>query len=151
VDRSPLRLLTQEGGQPVLLTDLSSLDQLIDQPQARTLIAGGAVTAALPLAWMFFALALAFCAFGRRRDLTNATRWLRRAALAAIAGVALKPLADTLRATAVSPVTTGEQQIHLMFQGGDFLWGVITAGAAYVAVLAVEQGVRSERALAEIV
>jgi len=151
LDKSPLRLLPQERGQAQLVIDAVHLDALVEEPVTRALVAAGALTAALPAVWMFFSLALAFQAFGRRKDLGRAVRWLRRAALGAFAWVALQPLADTLRATALSPASTGRQQIFLMFQGGDFLWGIIIAGAALVAVWALEEGIKSERALAEIV
>jgi hypothetical protein len=71
--------------------------------------------------------------------------------VAAIAGVVLQPVAATLRATALSPVSTGEQQLFLMFDGGDFLWGIMLAGTAWVVVWTLEQAVKSERDLAEIV
>jgi hypothetical protein len=151
LDDSPLRLLPQEGGRPLLLIDAAALDGVVDRPQARILIATGALAAALPAAWMFLSLALAFRSFRRRRDLSQAVRWLRAAALGAFAGVVLRPLADTLRATALSPASTGEQQIYLMFEGGNFLWGMIITGAVLVAVRALEQSIRSEQALAEIV
>lgn len=151
LDRSPLRLLPQERGQPRLVVEPAAVDAVVDGPMARTLVSAGAMTAALPAAWMFLSLAMAFRVFGHRKDLTVAVRWLRAAALGAIAWVLLQPVADTLRATALSPASTGRQQIFLMFQGGDFLWGIIVAGAALVAVWALEERIKAERALAEIV
>jgi hypothetical protein len=151
IDRSPLRLLPQEGGRPRMVSDMAVLEEVVDQPLARTLIAAGALTSALPTALMFLALALAFRSIGRNRNFSKAATWLRRGAVAAIAGVVLQPVAATLRATALSPVSTGEQQLFLMFDGGDFLWGIMLAGTAWVVVWTLEQAVKSERDLAEIV
>lgn len=151
IDRSPLLLLPQQGGSPQMVSDMASLEEVVAQPLARSLIAAGALTSALPTALMFLALALAFRSIGRRRDFAGATIWLRRGAVAAMAGVALQPLAATLRATALSPISTGEQQLFLMFDGGDFLWGSMLAGTAWVVVWTLEQAVRAERDLAEIV
>jgi|GEM_PF-5371667 len=151
IDRSPLRLLPQEGGRPRMTSDMAFLEEVVDRPLARSLIAAGALTSAVPIALMFLALALAFRSVGRKRDFSEAAKWLRRGAAAAITAVVLQPLAATLRATALSPVSTGEQQLFLMFDGGDFLWGIMLAGTAWVVVWTLEQAVKSERDLAEIV
>jgi hypothetical protein len=151
IDASPLRLLPQEGGRPQMVAPSTRLADVLEQGEARTLIAAASLASAIPTALMFLALGLAFRAVARRRDFAAATRWLRRAAVAAMVAVAAQPVAATLRATALSPVSTGEQQLFLMFHGGDFLWGIMLAAAAWVAVWALEQAVKSERELAEIV
>lgn len=151
IDDSPLRLLPQEGGRPQMAADVPALERTLEQPLARTLVAAGALGSAIPTALMFLALALAFRAVGRRRDFAAAIGWLRRAAVAAMVTVGIQPVAATLRATALSPVSTGEQKLFFMFDGGDFLWGIMLAATAWVAVWALEQAVKSERELAEIV
>jgi hypothetical protein len=148
--RDPARLIadTNQRSGPV---DDEAIRRLMVQPPGRPLIAAGSLTAAIPASLMFLFLALAFRAVGSRRDFAAAARWLRRAAVAAMVLAFAYPVAATLRATALSPITTGKQQLYLMFNGGDFLWGIMLAASAWVAVWALEQGLRSERALAEIV
>jgi hypothetical protein len=81
----------------------------------------------------------------------GAAAWLRRAAAAALVLVLAQPVSDTIRATALSRVVTGRQQLTIAFDGGPFFWGLLLAGAVWIAVWALEQARLVEAELAEIV
>ena len=151
INRSLPRLLPHEDGRPQVAPEAPDIESVIGQPLQRVLIASGALASALSWSLMFLALGLALRALGRRRDLAASIPWLRRAALAAMASVAIEPIAATLRATALSPVSTGRQQIYIMVDVPDLLWGIMVTGTLWVVILAFEQALKSERELAEIV
>jgi hypothetical protein len=101
--------------------------------------------------FLFFSLAWASRALARGKGFAEILVWLRRAAAAALLVVLAQPLADTIQATMLSPIATGRQQIHLAFNGGPFLWGVLLAGAAWTCVWALEQARLTEIELGTIV
>jgi hypothetical protein len=109
------------------------------------------VISALPWALMFLFLGLAFRAVRQRRAFPIAARWLRGAALSALIGSMLEPVAATMRATALSPLIEGERTLFLRFDASDTFWGVMVAGTAFVAVWVLERALASERELAKIV
>jgi hypothetical protein len=151
INRSLPRLLPHKDGRPQVAAGAPDIETVIAQPLQRVLIAAGSLGSAVPAALMFLALGLGLRALGRRRDLAGAIPWLRRAALAAMASVVMEPIAATLRATALSPVSLGRQQVFIMVDVPDLLWGVMITGTLWVVILAFEQALKSERELAEIV
>jgi hypothetical protein len=106
---------------------------------------------AAPAIFLFFSLACASRSLVRAEGFAPTLAWLRRAAAAAVAVVLTQPIADTVRATVLSPIETGKQQIHLAFNGGPFLWGVLLAGAVWMSVWALEQARLTEIELGTIV
>ncbi len=153
-ERNPVRLLAPEQGEALVRSPdgRARLATLLERPRPRLLIAAGSAVRAAPLFLMFLFLALAFRALGRGRGFDpSGIAWLRRAAAAALVAVFCQPVSDTLRATALSQITTGEHQLFIAFNGGPFLWGLLLAGAAWAAVWALEEARGVEAALAEIV
>jgi hypothetical protein len=68
-----------------------------------------------------------------------------------VAVVLSQPVADTIRASVLSPFEMGARHVHLAFNGGPFLWGVLLAGAAWMSVWALEQARLTEIELGTIV
>lgn len=130
----------------------AALRNLVERPRGRALLAIGSAARGLPTAALFICLGLALLRLGRGDGFsTEALRWLRRAAAAAIACVALGPVADTLKATAVSPVAAGREQWIVSFDFVTLFWGLLLAGGVWVAVSALGEARRIEAELAEIV
>jgi hypothetical protein len=112
---------------------------------------GAEMLRAISAAILFFSLAMVSRAFGRGAGFAGTLQWLRRAAMAALAWVVVQPLADSIRATSLAPLTSGREQLHVMFNGGPFLWGVLLAGAVWMSVWALEQARLTEIELGTIV
>jgi hypothetical protein len=151
LDNDPRLLLGEFGGPPLMSTDLQRVVDVISEPSARLLIGAAGIVQALPWAAMFLLLALAFRSIRQRGSFADAAARLRSAALAALIGTLLEPVASTLRATALSPILTGERQLYFFFNGRDVFWGVMVAGTAFVVVWVLDRALAAERELAEIV
>lgn len=151
LDNDPRLLLGEFGGPPLMSTDLQRVVDVISEPSARLLIGAAGIVQALPWAAMFLLLALAFRSVRQRRTFADAAARLRTAALAALVGTLLEPVASTLRATALSQLLTGEQQLYFFFNGRDVFWGVMVAGTAFVVVWVLDRALAAERELAKIV
>ncbi|HYD13510.1 MAG TPA: hypothetical protein VEC11_11755 [Allosphingosinicella sp.] len=150
IDYDPRRLLARAGG-PAFNADPHRIEQVVSTPQARSLIAGAGVIVAIPSALMFLALGFAFRNMRAGSGFVLAARWLRRAALFALLAVLLGPVASTMIATALSPLSAGSQQLIIFFDFPQFLWGLMVAGSAWVAVWILEQALAARRRLEEIV
>ena len=150
LDYHPNRLLSRIG-ERAFDVDPHRVQETLDTGQARLLIAGAGLIPAIPSALMFLALGFAFRNMRARSGFAAAARWLRRAALFALLAVATAPVASTMIATALSPITTGRQQLFIFFDLPQFLWGLMVAGSAWVAVWLLEQTLAARRQLEEIV
>ena len=153
-DLDPVRLLEPVARDAVQRDPAgpARLSALLERPGVRATLAAGEALRAVPAVLLYLFLALAFRQFARGHGMPRAAiPWLRRAAGAALLAVLVQPVADTLRMTALSPVAIGRQQWHVAFNGGPFLWGLLLAGAVWVAVWALEQAGAVEAELAEIV
>lgn len=153
LDRDPVRLLGDGAGVHRRLgeADRPPLQAVLREARAKLLIFAGSAVRAAAAVVLFLSLALAFRAFAGGGGFSVAAAWLRRAALAAAATVVVEPVGASLRATALSAVLTGRQQIYLSFEGGPFLWGILLSGAVWVSVWALEEASASEEELAGIV
>ena len=128
------------------------LDDLLAEPGVRGMLSIGALLRAMPSSFLFLFLALAFRRFARGEGFDGrAAASLRHAATAAVVAVLVQPFADSIKVTALSPVTTGQQQLIIAFNGSPFFWGLLLAGTVWVAVWALEQGRLAQAELAEIV
>lgn len=153
-ETDPVRLLPHELREPVLKAPdgRARLLAFVRRPEQRMSLAAAEAVRALPSALMFLFLGLAFRSlrsgggFGR-----TAIVRLRRAAAAALAAVLAQPIADSIEMTALAPFTLGRSTIFIAFDGSTFFWGMLLAGAVWVAVWALEQARLTEDELAEIV
>ena len=150
---SPHRLFTGSDSQARALPPerKASFERWLLQPRVKAGLFLAEVLRALPSIFLFLSLAMASRALSRTRGFAETLRWLRRAAAAAVAVVLAQPIADSIRASTVSPFETGARHIHLTFNGGPFLWGVLLAGAVWMSVWALEQARRTEIELGTIV
>ncbi len=153
VEMSPHRLLTGSDKQAEALPSdrKAQLIAWIQRPSVKAMLFLGEVIRGLPVILLFLSLAMASRALSRARGFAETLHWLRRAAAAALAVVLTQPIADTIRATTLSPIEVGKQQIHLAFNGGPVLWGVLLAGAVWMSVWALEQARLNEIELGTIV
>ena len=152
-DSDAVRLLGPEEREAVTHDPAKrqSLDALLARTDTRIWLLAAEAARGLPAALLFLFLALGLRGLGRGGFDRAAVIWLRRAAAAALAAVLAQPVADTLRATALSSVTTGRQQLFIAFNGGPFFWGLLLAGGVWVCVWALEEAREVEGELAAIV
>lgn len=120
-------------------------------PTARAELFVSRTLRAVPAALLFLFLGLALRRFSRGGFDDGGLAWMRRAATAALAGVLLGPVADTVRASAMTPLTAGRGELFLMFNGDTFFAALLLAGGVRVCVWALEDALRLRRELAEIV
>jgi hypothetical protein len=153
IETSPHRLFTGSDRDVAALPRerRARLEEWLRQPQVKLWLFVGEVIRALPSIALFLSLAVASRELSRSIGFTQTLRWLRRAAAAAVAVAFAEPIADTVRASTMSPIETGTQQVHLAFNGGPFLWGVLLAGAVWMSVWALEQARLTEIELGTIV
>jgi hypothetical protein len=128
-----------------------ALTTLLASPGTRAWLAAAEAVRGLPAVSLFLFLALGLRRLADGGFDWGAVVWLRRAAGAALVTVLAQPVADTLRATALSPVTTGRHQLFISFNGGPFFWGLLLAGGVWICVWALEEARRVRSELAEIV
>jgi len=148
------RLLTESQRSVVTGSARSraALDALLADPSAKAALAAGETIRALPVAMLFLFLALAFRRLARGETFSaDVVRSFRRASVAALVSVIANPIADTVRMSVLSPVTTGRSQLFIAFNGGPFLWGMILAGAAWTAAWALDEARETQIELAEFV
>jgi hypothetical protein len=151
VEIEPMRLLADAAGAIPLEANGQRLEEALSAPLGRSLFAVAGFAASLPWALMFLYLGLGFRAARKRAGLDAAATRLRRAALAALAGACLAPVATTLRATAMTPALPGGQQLFIWFDASGVFWGLLIAGTAYVAIWVIEQALAAQRQLAAII
>jgi hypothetical protein len=126
--------------------------ELVAQRTPRLLLFLAGLAKRLPQALLFASLALALRRFGgAARFDAEGLVWLRRAAGFALLAVLGQPIADTLRATALSPLLTGRLEPFILFDGPPFFWGLLLAGGVWVCAWAMDEARRVESELAEIV
>jgi len=151
MDTDPMRLVTEAAGAIPLQVNEPLLEGALLAPLGRLLFAAAGLAASLPWAFMFLFLGLGFRAAGKRAELDAAARSLRQAALAAVIGACLVPVAATLQATGMTPALDGGQQLFVRLDFGGVFWGFLIAGTAYVATWVIEQALAAQRQLASIV
>ena len=121
-----------------------ALKRLVDQahePKPRVLLALASLATALPAAFTFWALFMAFRRFARGAVFgAQAIRWLGRASVGAALLAIADPVAATLRATALLPVLTGRDQLVFALKGEHLAYGLFFAAAAWVATQALTEG-----------
>jgi hypothetical protein len=152
VKTDALRLLPQTGAARSAAIRPQQVAELLEQGMPRSLLFLATATKRVPEALLFACLAVALRSFGRAaRFDAGGLLWLRRAASFAIIAVLAQPLADTLRATAVSPLLTGRLTPFILFNGPPFFWRLLLAGGVWVCAWAMEEAQQLESELAEIV
>ncbi|WP_156351535.1 MULTISPECIES: hypothetical protein [unclassified Sphingomonas] len=107
----------------------------------------------VPFALLILSVGLALRRLGGagRDALPQALRWLRRAAIAAIAWSLAQPVYESLLETLLSPGTPDGAMIVLSIGFGMIGTALLLAFAAYAAVWALEAAVRAQRDLAEFI
>ncbi|QPQ55869.1 hypothetical protein IC614_04595 [Allosphingosinicella flava] len=152
-ETDPMRLLPPRSLQAGSLPEaqLVRLPEVIRTPRARNLMFAAEFVRSLPGIFLFVSLALASRAIAAGAGFSAIMGWLRRAAISAFVLVLAQQIANTLRATALSPVLLGREGLSVWLSGGAFLEGILLTGAAWMSVWALEKARRAEIELAEIV
>lgn len=152
-ETDPLHLLPPRSlqGGPLSDAQVVGIRLVLDTLRARAFMFAAEFVRALPAIALFLSLAFTARAMARGQGFVALIVWLRRAAVSAFVLVFAEQVANTLRATALSPVLLGRESIAVSLSGGPFLWGILLTGAAWMAVWALEQARAAEIELAEIV
>lgn len=115
--------------------------ELIRTPSVRLMLFLAEVVRSLPIVILFLSLAVALRRLASGGFSLGAIRWLRRAALAAIVWTLSLPVSQSLRSTALSPVTSGMQTLNLHIRVGDLILPALLAIAVWICVWALEEAV----------
>jgi hypothetical protein len=152
VVESDLSKLLPVTVRPLAWRDAAAGDKLerrASEPRPRAMLAAAAMIKGLPLAFLFFALAVAFRRFAKGALFgAVAIKWLRRATVAGALSVLAEPIAATLRATALAPALTGRSQVMFVIGVDQLGAGLFLAAAIWVAVWALEEGRQARADLA---
>lgn len=152
-DANSLRLLPNGERETVAVSSVRrhQLDELIKGSRTKLMLFASEAVRALPAFFMFYGLAMVSRVFARGGGYGEAIPWLRRSAGFAIVSVLTQPLADTFRDSAVSSVTRGTESFFFSFDARSFVWGMLLAGAVWMALWVLNQARLVESELAEIV
>jgi hypothetical protein len=122
------------------------------EKDAQAMLVTAALVRGLPIAFLFFALAIAFRRFSKGALFgAVAIRWLRRATVAGALAVLAEPIAATLRATALAPAITGRAQVLFVMRFDHVGAGLFLMTTIWVVVWALEEGHRARADLASYV
>ncbi len=152
-DANSLRLLPDGEREAVAISPSrrQQLDELIQSSRARLMLFASEAIRAVPAFLLFYGLAMVSRMLARGSGYGKAIPWLRRSADFAIVSVLARPLADTFRDSAVSSVTLGTESFFFSFDARSFVWGLLLAGAVWMALWVLDQARLVESELAEIV
>jgi hypothetical protein len=154
LDRDPVRLLSPESARKRAWQSPGSEQLILDRlelPAIRWMLVAAKAALSIPVAFIFLAVAMALRSFANAGVSTRGVRWLRRAALAAVAWVIGQQASDSIRMTAFSPVTHGREMSHIVFDANALLVGCLIAAAAAITLWGLEQAIALQRDLEEYV
>ncbi len=128
-------------------------DAYVARPGVRLALAAADAIDSLPFGVLLLCIGVALRQMGKGSAdaLARALPWLRRASLAAIVWTILSPFYDTAVESILSPGTPTGPTIQFFIYGSSIAIGALLATAAYVAIWALEAGLRAQRDLADFV
>jgi hypothetical protein len=140
-NRDPVMLLGEEMRKQAWRTaDIERrIAERLEQPRTQAYLVAAASLRALPFAMMFFSLAFALWSFARHGFTAHGSKWLRRAAAAALVWSLLLPVSDLLRHKALYPAVTGSEGLSILIDVPAMLVGLLISGAAWVSILIIEE------------
>lgn len=126
------------------------LDRL-EEPLVPWLVFGAEAVRSVPLFFLFLGLAVGVRSFAAAGFSHSAMRWFRVSAVAAIFWTVAGPISRSMRASAFDVVITGVEGFRLPIDFYDLVQGILIAGAALVAIWAVEEAMAIQSSAEEIV
>jgi hypothetical protein len=154
VRTDPVRLIEPEAARERAWRTPGTEERILDRigaPDVKLMLFVAQTVRAIPFFLMFLALAMALRGFARTGFNPASVRWIRRAALAAVAWTLAQPVSMSIRWTAFSPITHGRELRHVVLGGEDLVLGILIAGAAWVVAWALEEALVMQRDLEEYV
>ncbi len=152
--RDPVTLLEPQLARKLAWQTPGSEQRIVEQlgkAEVRLMLFAANLARAIPFFLLFIALAMALRSFAAGGFNSGAVRWLRRSALASIGWAVAQPVSESIRQTAFSPVTHGQELTHLVLDLNSVLWPVLLSLAVWVCVWALEEAVAIQQDLEEYV
>jgi hypothetical protein len=150
----PVRLLASEQARIRAWRTPGSearIRERVQAPRVRTMLFAAEMVRAVPLSLLFLSIALALNSFASGGFSIRAVRWLRRASLAGVFWILSQPVSESIRSTALSPITEGREAQIVVLVMGPFFWAVMVVAATWVCLRAMEDALALRRDLEEIV
>jgi hypothetical protein len=154
VETDPVRLLGSEQARINAWRTAGSdarIRERVQVPKVRGMLLAAELIRGIPLSLLFVSLAFALNSLASAGFNERAVRWLRRAALAGIFWVLGHPLAESIRATAMSPVTHGVEGPQVVLAITPVFWAAMVVGATWICLRAMEEALAFRRDLEEII
>lgn len=146
----PVQLLEPEAARQKAWRTPGSAERIVERirlPEVKLMLFAAQAVRAVPFFVLFLGLALALRSFARTGFGSTGVRWIRRAALGAVAWTLAQPVSMSIRWTAFSPVTHGRELRHIVIGSEELIVGILIAGAAWVVLWALEEALALQRDL----
>ena len=140
-EKDPIRLLDpplQKRGWRTPGVEQRILERL-RMPGVHWLVAGSEAVRAVPLFLLFLGLAAGIRSFAAHGFTRRLVRWFRLSAAAAVLWSLSGPVSRSMRAWAFDPVLTGVERFRFPIDFYSLIQGMLIAGAALVALWAIEE------------
>jgi hypothetical protein len=111
----------------------------LQEPHVPWLVFGSEAVRSIPLSVLFLALALGIRGFAAAGFSPGSIRWFRVSAVTALVWTAAGPVSRSMRASAFDVVLTGAEKFRFPIDFYSLIQGILIAGAALVALWAVEE------------
>lgn len=111
----------------------------LQRPHVRWMVFGAEAVRAIPLFVLFAALAAGIRSFAKRGFSRKLMGWLRLSAVAALVWALAHPVSRSMQASAFDVVLTGTEKFRLSVDFYPLIQGFLVAGAALVALWAIEE------------
>jgi hypothetical protein len=150
----PVLLLEPEAARRKAWRTPGSEERIVERirrTDIRLMLFAGQAVRAVPFFVLFLGLAMALRSLARSGFSLAGVRWIRRAALGAIGWTLAQPVSTSIRRTAFSPITHGQELNHIVVGSEQLIVGILIAGAAWVVVWALEEALAMQRDLEEYV
>jgi hypothetical protein len=115
--------------------------QRLQEPHVPWLVFGSEAVRSIPLFLLFLGLAVGIRSFAAAGFSRTSMKWLRLSAVAAIVWAAAGPVSRSMRASAFDVVITGAEKFRFPVDFYGLTQGILIAGAALVALWAIEEAV----------
>jgi hypothetical protein len=115
--------------------------QRLQEPHVPWLVFGSEAVRSIPLFLLFLGLAVGIRSFAAAGFSRTSMKWLRLSAVAAIVWAAAGPVSRSMRASAFDVVITGADKFRFPVDFYGLIQGILIAGAALVALWAIEEAV----------
>jgi len=116
----------------------------LQEPHVRWLVFGSEALRSVPLFLLFLGLAAGIRSFAATGFSRTSMKWFRLSAVAALVWAAAGPVSRSMRASAFDVVITGTEKFRFPVDFYSLIQGILIAGAALVALWAIEEAMTIE-------